>query len=395
MLKNKNITVVGIGYVGLSLSVLLSLKHTVISLDIDQNKVELINNRISPIDDSKITQYFTDKNLNLLATTDKSIAYKISDFIIIATPTNYDELTNKFDTESVEKVISDIFTINSNATIVIKSTVPLGFTKHMQSKFNSMNIIFSPEFLREGTALEDNLNPSRIIVGNESKNSKHFGDILVECSDIKNKNLTVLSITSTEAEAVKLFSNTYLAMRISYFNELDTYCETYGLNTKNIINGVSLDPRIGNYYNNPSFGYGGYCLPKDTKQLLSNYNQVPNNLIRAIVDANSTRKDFIADSILSRNPKTVGVYRLTMKIGSDNFRASSIQGVMKRIKAKGINIIIYEPKLSEESFFNSDVIKNFDDFIALSDVILANRMTDELTLYKNKIYSRDLFGSDS
>lgn len=395
MLKNKNFTVVGIGYVGLSLSVLLSLKHTVISLDIDQNKVELINNRISPIDDSKITQYFTDKNLNLLATTDKSIAYKISDFIIIATPTNYDELTNKFDTESVEKVISDIFTINSNATIVIKSTVPLGFTKHMQSKFNSMNIIFSPEFLREGTALEDNLNPSRIIVGNESKNSKHFADILVECSDIKNKNLTVLSITSTEAEAVKLFSNTYLAMRISYFNELDTYCETYGLNTKNIINGVSSDPRIGNYYNNPSFGYGGYCLPKDTKQLLSNYNQVPNNLIRAIVDANSTRKDFIADSILSRNPKTVGVYRLTMKIGSDNFRASSIQGVMKRIKAKGINIIIYEPKLSEESFFNSDVIKNFDDFIALSDVIIANRMTDELTLYKNKIYSRDLFGSDS
>ena len=395
MLKNKNITVVGIGYVGLSLSVLLSVKHSVISLDIDQNKVELINNRISPIDDSKITQYFTDKKINLLATTDKSIAYKISDFIIIATPTDYDELTNKFDTKSVEKVISDIFSINSSATIVIKSTVPLGFTKQMQNKFNSMNIIFSPEFLREGTALEDNLNPSRVIVGNESKNSKQFGDILMECSDIKHKNLTVLSITSTEAEAVKLFSNTYLAMRISYFNELDTYCETYGLSTKNIINGVSLDPRIGNYYNNPSFGYGGYCLPKDTKQLLSNYNQVPNNLIRAIVDANSTRKDFIAESILSRNPKTVGIYRLTMKIGSDNFRASSIQGVMKRIKAKGINIIIYEPKLYEESFFNSDVIKNFDEFIALSDVIIANRMTDELTPHINKIYSRDLFGSDS
>ena len=395
MLKNKNITIVGIGFVGLSLSVLLSVRHNVISLDIDQNKVGLINDRISPINDSKITQYFSDKKLNLLATTDKDVAYVRSDFIIIATPTDYDESTNEFDTKSVEKVISDIFSINPKATVVIKSTVPLGFTKKMQNIFNSMDIIFSPEFLREGSALEDNLNPSRIIVGDESKKSKQFGDLLVECSDAKKENLTALIISSTEAEAVKLFSNTYLAMRISYFNELDTYCETYGLDTKNVINGVSLDPRIGDFYNNPSFGYGGYCLPKDTKQLLSNYNQVPNNIIRAIVESNSTRKDFIANSILSKNPKTVGIYRLVMKIGSDNFRASSIQGVMKRIKAKGINIIIYEPKLSEMSFFNSEVIRDFDEFIASSDVIIANRMTDELIPYKNKTYSRDLFGSDS
>ena len=395
MKKIYNITVVGTGYVGLSLSVLLSIKHNVTAYDIDHKKIDLINNKISPIEDKKIEEYFLYKNLNLSATTKKEIAYEQSDFIIVATPTNYDELTNKFDTDSVEQVIFDIFSIKSNATVIIKSTVPLGFTKKIQNKYNSMEIIFSPEFLREGSALEDNLNPSRIIVGNESKNSQKFGNILSESSNIKKVIPPILFISSTEAEAVKLFSNTYLAMRISYFNELDSYCETFDLNTKNIINGVSLDPRIGNQYNNPSFGYGGYCLPKDTKQLLSNYNQVPNSIIKAIVEANSTRKDFIANSILSKKPKTVGVYRLIMKIGSDNFRSSSVQGVIKRIKAKGVNVIIYEPKLDEDKFFNSKVIRDFNKFVSSSDIIIANRMTIELNPYKNKIYTRDLFGSDS
>ena len=395
MEKIYNITVVGTGYVGLSLSVLLSIKHNVTAYDIDHKKIDLINNRISPIGDKKIEEYFLNKNLNLSATTKKEIAYEQSDFIIVATPTNYDELTNKFDTDSVEQVIFDIFSIKSNATIIIKSTVPLGFTKKIQNKYNSMEIIFSPEFLREGSALEDNLNPSRIIVGNESKNSQKFGNILSESSNIKKVIPPILFISSTEAEAVKLFSNTYLAMRISFFNELDSYCETFDLNTKNIINGVSLDPRIGNQYNNPSFGYGGYCLPKDTKQLLSNYNQVPNSIIKAIVEANSTRKDFIANSILSKKPKTVGVYRLIMKIGSDNFRSSSIQGVIKRIKAKGVNVIIYEPKLDEDKLYNYKVIRDFNKFVSSSDIIIANRMTIELNPYKNKIYTRDLFGSDS
>ena len=395
MLKNMNLTIVGNGYVGLSLSILFSLNHNVIAFDINQKKVDSINNRISPIEDSLISEYFSKQKLNLKATADKNIAYNQCDFIVIATPTDYDEKTNKFNTKSVEKVISEIFATNSNATVVIKSTVPLGFTKKMQKKYNSTKIIFSPEFLREGSAIADNLNPSRIIVGNESKNSFEFGELLAECSNINKKHIPILSISSTEAEAVKLFSNTYLAMRISYFNELDTYCETYGLDTKQVISGVSLDPRIGNYYNNPSFGYGGYCLPKDTKQLLSNYDKVPNNIIRAIVDANSTRKDFIANSITSKNPKTVGIYRLTMKAGSDNFRSSSIQGVMKRIKSKGIDIIIYEPKIHDTIFFNSKIIKDLDEFMNLADIIIANRMTEELFPFQDKVYSRDIFGSDT
>ncbi len=387
------ICVVGCGYVGLSLSILLSLKNDVVVLDIDGKKIKLIQNKESPIKDTQIENYLSNKKLNLEATTNKNLAYEDADYIIIATPTDYDEKTNKFNTETVEQVISDVSKQNIKTTLVIKSTIPLGFTNRMQEKHKSLQIIFSPEFLREGQALEDNLNPSRIIVGNESKNSQKFADLLSEIV-INKSNVKSVLMSSTEAEAVKLFSNTYLAMRIAFFNELDTFCESYNLKTKDVIHGVAMDNRIGNYYNNPSFGYGGYCLPKDTKQLLSNYSEVPNNIIKAIVEANSTRKDFIANSIIKRNPKVVGVYRLIMKKNSDNFRSSSIQGIMKRIKSKGIKVIVFEPELKDELFFNSEVIRNFDDFANRSEIIITNRMTNELLSHKEKIYTRDLFGTD-